>query len=272
MPQFRQLAELFTGLGAQIGGLVNVEDALTIVTRTSVEAIDAATSAGVTLRRNGRFETVAATDDLSVQVDRIQYELGSGPCVDAVVEDTVFRSDDLRSDPRWPQFGRRAVAETQVRSMMSFRMYFEGNDTLAGLNVYATRKGAFDDHAETTGLVLATHGALALTSALQLERIENLERALLTNRDIGVAIGIVMARHFTTKEQAFDLLRIASQRAHRKLADIAHDVIEQGDVPISGLGPPTTRESPRILQSGTADAPMTAPQRLAGRSSEPTVS
>jgi hypothetical protein len=263
MPQFRELADLFAGLGSQIIGTVKVGDALEVVTSTSLEAIEAAEAAGVTLRRNGRFETVAATDELSVQIDRIQYELGHGPCVDAVVEDTVFVSNDLGEDRRWPQFARRAVTETDVRAMMSFRMYFEAGDVLAGLNVYATRPGAFDDHAETIGLALATHGALALTSALQLERIENLERALLTNRDIGVAIGIVMARHLATKEQAFDLLRIASQRAHRKLVDIAHEVIEQGDLPMPAL---TRRQagSPEPANGAGPSAPGRASERLAG--------
>jgi hypothetical protein len=37
-----------------------------------------------------------------------------------------------------------------------------------------------------------------------------------------------MALHKVTREQAFDLLRVASQRLHRKLADIARDVAETG--------------------------------------------
>ena len=180
------------------------------------------------LIRNGSFETVAATGELPQQVDCIQYELGSGPCVDAILEHTVFRCDDLRTDRRWPEFGRRAVAATGVLSMLSFRMYFEDDDLIAGLNLYARKPAAFDGEAETVGLVLATHGALALTSAARWERIEHLERALATNRDIGVAIGILMASHLVTKQQAFDLLRVASQHTHRKLGQIALDVIDTG--------------------------------------------
>jgi transcriptional regulator with GAF, ATPase, and Fis domain len=221
---------LFASLGAAITAESPVEATLEVVTGTSVQTIEAAVAAGVTLHRNGRFETVAATADLALQVDRIQYELRSGPCVGAVLEDSIVRADDLRTDPRWPEFAARAVRQTGVHSMMSFRMYFEASELLAGLNIYATTPAAFDDHAERTGLLLATHGALALTSARQLERIENLERALTSNREIGIAMGILMARHLITTEQAFDLLRITSQRTHRKLADIAHDVIEQGDV------------------------------------------
>jgi AmiR/NasT family two-component response regulator len=52
-----------------------------------------------------------------------------------------------------------------------------------------------------------------------------------TNRDIGVAIGILMASKLVTKQQAFDALRITSQHTHRKLHLVALDVIETGELP-----------------------------------------
>ena len=63
------------------------------------------------------------------------------------------------------------------------------------------------------------------------DMIENLQVALGTNRQIGVAIGILMARHGYTQETAFDQLRLVSQRAHRKLRDVASDVVFTGDLP-----------------------------------------
>ncbi len=44
-------------------------------------------------------------------------------------------------------------------------------------------------------------------------------------------MGIIMALHKITKEQAFDALRVASQHTHRKLAVIARDVAETGELP-----------------------------------------
>jgi AmiR/NasT family two-component response regulator len=52
--------------------------------------------------------------------------------------------------------------------------------------------------------------------------------ALQSNRDIGAALGVLMARMLVTREQAFDLMRIASQRTNRKLRDIAADVLDTG--------------------------------------------
>jgi hypothetical protein len=70
----------------------------------------------------------------------------------------------------------------------------------------------------------------SLDTALQKQvtRAANLEEALATNREIGQAIGILMATDHLTAEQAFERLRTASQHSHRKLRDIAADVAETG--------------------------------------------
>jgi AmiR/NasT family two-component response regulator len=62
-------------------------------------------------------------------------------------------------------------------------------------------------------------------------RIENLEIALQTNRRIGVAIGILMSRHGTSEERAFEMLAQASQLSNRKLREIADAVAYEGDLP-----------------------------------------
>ena len=59
--------------------------------------------------------------------------------------------------------------------------------------------------------------------------------ALESNRDIGVAIGILMATKLVTKlvtqQEAFDALRITSQHTHRKLHLVALKVTETGELP-----------------------------------------
>jgi hypothetical protein len=236
VPQFRELADLFARLGAVIGSPLAAQQALVVVTAAAADAIEGADAVGVTAARNGRYETVAPTSELAEQVDAIQYEVSAGPCIEAVLRDTVIRTADLRVEPRWSQFCPRAVAEAGVLSMLSARMFFEEGELVASMNFYSRSPDAFDDLAETTALVLSTHAALALVAAMRRDRIDNLERALQTNREIGVAIGILMARHLATQQQAFDLLRVASQHTHRKISDLAQDVIETGDLEFPGPG------------------------------------
>ncbi len=57
-------------------------------------------------------------------------------------------------------------------------------------------------------------------------------RALESNREIGVAMGILMEKERFTRAQAFDVLRVASQDSNRKLSDIAMDVASTGALQI----------------------------------------
>jgi hypothetical protein len=159
----------------------------------------------------------------------VLLNLGTGPCVDALIEAPTYNAGDLRTDPRWPEFGRRAVESTGIVSMLSFRLYQESHrDVIAGLNMYSHRPNAFDVTSETIGLLLATHGAAVAVRAQAEQRVKNLEIALKTSREIGIAMGILMQASKITRDQAFDLLRIASQHTHRKLAEIAADVADTG--------------------------------------------
>ena len=59
-----------------------------------------------------------------------------------------------------------------------------------------------------------------------------LARALETCRDIGVAIGIVMAMTKVTRETAFEMLRLVSSHQNRKLHAVACDVVATGELPV----------------------------------------
>jgi hypothetical protein len=76
---------------------------------------------------------------------------------------------------------------------------------------------------------LLVERAVALVQREQLRaKIENLHCALSTNREIGSAMGILMARHQLTADQAFNLLRRTSQHSHRKVAELAAEVVQTG--------------------------------------------
>jgi ANTAR domain/GAF domain len=235
---YAELTESFEAVAKELIALKDTKAAFDAILTLGIATVSGAEHAGITLFRRGQFETPAASGELPHRVDAIQYALGSGPCVDAVLDDTIYRSGDLGADTRWPEFGRRTVAETGVISMLSFRLFLEDDDAMAALNFYATQPDAFAEKTTLTGGVFATHAAIALAAAGRRERISNLEVALESNREIGVAMGVLMSRQLLTREQAFDLLRMTSQRTHRKLRDVAYHVVETGalDLPGSDVG------------------------------------
>lgn len=238
----RSLAATFAELGR------HVETSSTPATLQAIVEMAAerlrASAASITTLRQGRFATTAATDDRARGADALQYRLGSGPCVDAIRENGVFSCSDLAGDPRWPHFGPRAVTEHGFSSLLAYRLSFdssvEHDDMIAALNVYGNEPGAFDDTDQAVGLLLSTHAAIALVASSERERSQQLLEALDSNRDIGVAMGVLMARHQVTRMQAFDLLRISSQETNRKLRLVAEDVAETGRLMLHGNPPGQT--------------------------------
>ena len=186
--------------------------------------------AGVTVLRRGRPETPAATDAVSAEVDKVQYEAGEGPCLSAILDQHTFRTGDLAAETRWPRFSGPAVERTGVRSVLAYRLFTEA-DTLGALNLYSRERDAFDEDAVAIGTILAAHAALAFARAREREQISGLEQAVASNRSIGMAIGILMAIRRVGQDEAFDLLRTVSQRTNRKLREIADEVVHTGQLP-----------------------------------------
>jgi hypothetical protein len=71
---------------------------------------------------------------------------------------------------------------------------------------------------------------LAEAAASRKSTAEHLLGALASNREIGVAVGILMVNHQLTDDQAFDLLSRVSQRTNRKVRTIALEVAQAGAI------------------------------------------
>jgi GAF domain-containing protein len=192
------------------------------VTAAAVELIPGADLAGVLLvKKGGDFESLADTDSLIAKLDELQHDFGEGPCAEAALQQTIVRSDDLRSESRWPRYAPAAV-ELGVLSGLSFKLY-TADRTAGALNVFGFQADVWGTDAETTGAVLAAHAATAI---LAQRRGEQLQSALSTRDRIGQAKGIVMQSYGVDDVRAFEMLRRISQESQTKLADIAQRVIE----------------------------------------------
>jgi hypothetical protein len=99
------------------------------------------------------------------------------------------------------------------------------------MNFYAERPDAFDENDLAVGAIFAPFAAMALQSALHQQEAAHLHTALDSSRQIGTAIGILMARKLITSDEAFRLLVRVSQTLNRKLRDIAAEVEATGALP-----------------------------------------
>jgi hypothetical protein len=81
------LSELFAELGAELGTEDAAKQVLDRLAALATRRILGADYAGITIGRPEHgFKTIAATQPIVHRVDQIQYDLGSGPCVDAIVK------------------------------------------------------------------------------------------------------------------------------------------------------------------------------------------
>ena len=222
-PGAEQFAEVARALIAE----GDVEHTLQKIVDLAVETIDGCDYAGISILRGGKGATPVATDQVVRSLDAIQYETGQGPCLDAIRDHEIFQTGDLGQEGRWPRFASRAHQETGITSMLCFRLFVAG-DTLGALNLHSKAPDAFDEQARKVGVVFAAHAAMALSTAVHEEQMDE----ALASRDlIGQAKGILMAREGVTADEAFDMLRRASQRLNVKLRHVAGGVVEGSGSP-----------------------------------------
>jgi hypothetical protein len=176
--------------------------------------------------RHGRASTPAATDPVAEAADAAQFRTGQGPCLEAVDTGRVVCTD-LTDESRWPQFVDAALAGTPVRGVLSHPLCAAGHDDVS-LNLYTAHPGSFDCGDLPAAALAAAGVALVLSGVAHRCRARNLDLALTSNRRIGAAVGVLMARRKWRYEEAFDALRRASQDRQRKLRDVAEDVLFTG--------------------------------------------
>jgi GAF domain-containing protein len=205
-----------------------LEDVLTEVTALAAKWVPGAESTSITLIRGDRPFTAAHHGEMALAADELQYEKGTGPCMDAGRGGVVLRIDDAREEPRWPEYMAH-VQETGVRSSLSVPLPYQGT-SVGALNIYSGQAAAFAS-AESleAGLEVAETIAVAVVNAdahAQLsDQARNMRLAMDSRAVIEQAKGVLMAQRHVDADQAFEILREASQRYNRKLREIALGIV-----------------------------------------------
>ena len=218
-------------LQGQVDPAATVKSAVELAVK-NVHGCDAASVSIVRARR--KVETPAATDDLAVIGDRLQYETGEGPCLSAIWDEETVYAPDLVNDPRWLNWGPRVAEATGARSSFSVRL-FTADDTLGALNLYSTHADAFPQPDRAEASAIAAHISIAVAAA---QRIEQFEDALDSRTVIAQACGIVMERYNIDAIKAFAVLTRLSSTQNVKLRDIATELVLTRRVPTASQSHP----------------------------------
>jgi GAF domain-containing protein len=205
-------------------------EVLTDITAIAARSIPGAEASSITLLRADKAFTAAHSGEMALAADELQYEHGYGPCMDSGRGGVLLRVDDMRMEERWPEYVAHVVATTPVLSSLSFPLPYQGS-SIGALNNYSTKPGAFaspeslragSDVAEVIAVAVANADA----HARLFDQAHNMRVAMESRATIEQAKGVLMAQRHIDADQAFEILREASQRYNRKLRDIAFGIVQ----------------------------------------------
>lgn len=198
------------------------------LTVLAVRAVDPGRlSCGITLQMDGQPATVASSDETAMRLDEIQYGLDSGPCLQALHTGQPVHVHDMSTETRWDPYPAHVLAQGG-RALLSLPLVVKGT-TFGAMNLYAYRAGAFGEAATARASQLAAQAAGAVGMAVRLSAqtalTEQLKEALASRTVIAQATGIVMAQQQCDPEEAFRVLRKASQDGNVKLREVAAKIV-----------------------------------------------
>ncbi|HET8599256.1 MAG TPA: GAF and ANTAR domain-containing protein [Segeticoccus sp.] len=220
-------ARVFNELARVFYEQADYEHVYQTLVRVAVELISGCDHASISTMRQGEpMKTAAASDEMAALMDQLENEAGEGPCIDAMLGGGYQRDADIAHNSSWPKLGALTLERTPVRGMIGYRIFVDGRSAGA-LNLFSDTPGALTQEDADLGALVAAFASVVLVSAAHDHRAQTLKDGLQSNREIGKAIGLLMATHGVDDEQAFELLRHLSSTMNVKLAEVAHRVVEQ---------------------------------------------
>lgn len=221
--------EQFAVLAQRLRNGRTVQEIYQVVAESAAQLVDGCDRAAIGMLEGDKFTSAAATDDVMRLIDELQDQVGEGPCLEASTDAVVQVDNDITVNSKWPELAKLVVERTPVRAMLAVPLVYDGQRGGA-LDVFADTPGVFTDDSVGQAAVLASFASVALAGARHSERATQLEEGMVASREIGAAVGILMATHSLSSTDAFDMLSTASQRLNRKLRDIATGIV-RGEPP-----------------------------------------
>jgi GAF domain-containing protein len=184
---------------------------------------------GVTLRQRKRSATVAGSSPHATLLDKLEQDLGQGPCLTALDAMKSVVLANAAADSRWPQY-QKLLKENGCGSVLGVPLALDHNHA-AALNFFASQPGVFTDSVVHRAEGFAELAGRAVRLALRIADAQNLAEdltAALEHRTvINLACGVVMAQNRCSQEEAMAVLTKASSHRNRKLRDLAGDILDQ---------------------------------------------
>jgi len=201
---------------------------------------------------DGDYITAASTNHGARAVDETQYELDEGPCIDTLRTGREHYVPVLSEESRWPGFRQRA-RDLGVHGVLTVPLITRGA-SVGALNVFARSARALEEDDLLVARRIAAPAATTLANARAYRRATRLaaqlQGALDSRALIERAKGAIMANQACSADEAFAVLRQASQRSNRKLHEVAAQLLDRATAPGPRHGASHGRGAPTVSRQG----------------------
>jgi GAF domain-containing protein len=169
-------------------------------------------------------ETVSATDARAGRIDEVQFDLGQGPCWDALSTRRPVLEPDLATSASWPAF-TDAVRNEGVAAIFAFPLVL-GPLEIGAVDLYSATRVALTTEEQRQALALS-----AVVSRLVLRHVVDDRRSEMpspfSRRLIHQATGMVLTQMGISADDAYLIIQARAFAEGRPMRDVAEDVIER---------------------------------------------
>jgi hypothetical protein len=172
-------------------------------------------------------ETLSASDEIAARLDELQFDLGEGPCWDAVRSGLpVLEPDVGRSPLRWPAF-TAASREDGLRSIFAFPLAV-GPLRIGAVDLYSLQPVELNRtqvrQADAMAVVVGRH---VLRHALSVVgRDYDDDGNAYSRRIVHQATGMVLAQLDLSPDDARLVIQGHAFATDRKMMEVAQDIID----------------------------------------------
>lgn len=173
-------------------------------------------------------ETISASDDLAARVDELQFDLGEGPCWDAMTRGLPVLEPDLAGAPRtvWPAFSA-AIREHPVSSLFAFPLSV-GPLRIGAVDLYSGDLVELDAHqARQASTVAAAVSRHVLRHALEAAGAEPDDAGSPRSRRlVHQATGLVLAQLRIPGPDARLIIQSHAYTTDRSMMEVAREIVD----------------------------------------------
>ncbi|MET1020320.1 MAG: GAF and ANTAR domain-containing protein [Microterricola sp.] len=175
--------------------------------------------------------TMCASDDTAARLDELQFDLGEGPCWDAMSTRLPVLAPDLSTDGAspWPLFTNAVQQDaSDVRAVYAFPL-FVGSLDIGALDLYSSSHKPLERSQVTDATQLASLAAWQVLRRILADQPGDDPDTPGSNnrREVHQATGMVLAQLNISADDAALLLRAHAFSSGRTVAEVANDVVER---------------------------------------------